>query len=359
MDSKPETNSNLPGSEDYLKNVECEVNPRSGLYEPNSATKKEQKIDVTVHAKADDPVIRAERPRGSFEDAVANALSTASLVVAGISVLLSIFTLVGLVAAAYIAKGQWDEMRKATKASTDAANTAACALKENQRQFNITSATNTAQFQKTLSQIIRQTKAQGEAAVASKTSASIAQAALENGERPWLAVTAKVTKFNWEQKTPGNMTLNFGYQITVENVGNLPALKVYVVPDKTLLPPMSPEKFIEGEQDKFCADSIEKDDFTRQTGTNAVTISPHQTYTFREIGESTTQSETQWKNTSTVVRYIRGCVVYRSPTHKIPRQSGFIYALQRKGWMGSIDARYKDAFEQIDLYDASGEVTSN
>jgi len=37
-----------------------------------------------------------------------------------------------------VAAFQWREMRKATKASTDAANTAALALAENTRQFNVT-----------------------------------------------------------------------------------------------------------------------------------------------------------------------------------------------------------------------------
>jgi hypothetical protein len=146
MDEKPETKEDHPGSEDYLRQTEGDFNvsPRSGLYEPE-ARNKEQKVAATVQV-IESPVAAPKRPQGSWQDIIANFISA-------VAVSLAFLTLCGLVVGAFIAKGQWDEMRKATEASTDAANTAACALKENERQF-----------QQTLEQMRAQSQAMHESA---------------------------------------------------------------------------------------------------------------------------------------------------------------------------------------------------
>ena len=70
----------------------------------------------------------------------------------------------------YYAGGQWEEMKKAAKASTDASQTAICALEENKRQF-----------QSTLDQMKDQTKAQF-------ASVNTAKEALHISERAYLTV---------------------------------------------------------------------------------------------------------------------------------------------------------------------------
>lgn len=72
---------------------------------------------------------------------------------------------------------QYPEIKKSADAATKAANTAACALDENKRQFQITLAQNQQQFTDTLGQITAQTEAQVKAANAAKSSADTAEKA--------------------------------------------------------------------------------------------------------------------------------------------------------------------------------------
>jgi vacuolar-type H+-ATPase subunit H len=60
---------------------------------------------------------------------------------------------------AHLAKGQLDQMIEATKQAKRSADTAVRALKENQRQFDVTSNSNQEQFEKTLGQMRAQSKA--------------------------------------------------------------------------------------------------------------------------------------------------------------------------------------------------------
>jgi hypothetical protein len=88
--------------------------------------------------------------------------------------LLAIFTLGAFAAAgiyACIAKKQLDQMIEATKQTKRSADTAACALRENQRQFDLTSKSSQLQFDKTLEQMKGQT-------TAAQTAGAIAQKAL-------------------------------------------------------------------------------------------------------------------------------------------------------------------------------------
>jgi|GEM_PF-3807286 len=112
----------------------------------------------------------------------------------------------------YYAGGQWEEMRKATKASTEAANTAACALSENQRQF-----------QKTIMEMGEQTKIQGRAATATQGAANAATSAattaatqLESTQRPWIFFEAAINGPLQFESTGG---ASFKFLFSEKNMG--------------------------------------------------------------------------------------------------------------------------------------------
>jgi len=137
-------------------------------------------VKVKVEATVEN-LSTADRPQGSWQDTIISLTSS-------LSVAISLLTLIGLIVTVYIAKGQWDEMRAATKASADAANTAALALGENERQFQLTSDSSDQQFKKTLNQMREQTGANELAAKATKSAAETAAGQLELTQRPWIKI---------------------------------------------------------------------------------------------------------------------------------------------------------------------------
>lgn len=121
-----------------------------------------------------------------------------------------------------VAYNQWHEMIKATKASTDAAHTAACALDENRRQFK-----------DTLTEIQKQTVAQQNASTASWLSAQTAkkqsQLIAQQMEQTERQVSAKLVfqNFTVEKKfavenSPEQVTVSFD----VVNVGGSAATEI-------------------------------------------------------------------------------------------------------------------------------------
>jgi hypothetical protein len=184
MDEDSETRRNESNAAQYLDQTKDEffISPSSGLYLPKSSHPTNE-INVRLDGHLNSPGQSRERPLGSWQDSIANLIS-------GVALLVSACTLFGLILTARIAYQQWQEMKRATEASTAAANTAACALDENRRQFT-----------NTLRQMQGQTIAQQNAANASSDSAiamsgqvdaankanGIAQQSLEAQTRPWLA----------------------------------------------------------------------------------------------------------------------------------------------------------------------------
>jgi hypothetical protein len=112
------------------------------------------------------------------------------------------------------ANKQWTEMQKTSVASQQAAQTAACALKENISQFN-----------KMFAQIQNQTTAQVTSATAAKTASGIAEDTLHISERAYITVGAPqpdVTKnvinlpvFNTGHIPTGEATASI-YEVTLE-----------------------------------------------------------------------------------------------------------------------------------------------
>lgn len=127
VEKKLKADHDHSSADEYLRQtaLDFRVSPTSGLYYPE-ARNGDQKINVQVDAKIETPTRTAERPQGSWQDTIIAFANS-------ISLLITVFTLVGLGITAYFAKGQWDEMKKATRASADAANTAALALDEAKR----------------------------------------------------------------------------------------------------------------------------------------------------------------------------------------------------------------------------------
>jgi hypothetical protein len=239
------------------------------------------------------------------------------------------------------------------------------ALQENQRQFKETSDSNNEQFRKTLHQMTLQTIAQGNAATASANAASVAQTALEVGQRPWLAVVAEITKFEWSG--PAELAaVRFGYRLKVKNFGNLPASSVYIFYDTNPLPgfPSHPEplKAVVKEVNDFCEASIAAGDFAKRAFQSSQTIMPTEEKAFPEKDYARSASLAVWKQwqqppSIDAFYYPRGCVIYSTPTVKGMRHTGFLYELGRKGHLEL--AGYPDAINEVELRDYSGETTSN
>ncbi len=189
-------------------------------------------------------------------------------------------------------------------------------------------------------------------------------------QRPWLAVSVKLTKFNWGEHPngigrPAIVTLNSQYQITVENFGNLPASKVYVIYDETPIPESVNGNWwwntLMKEQEDYCAAKIAAGNLIRQTWPGGVTVFPRQQHTFEETRapEERTQAEWEADGRGILRRYIRGCVVYQSPTNKGMRQTGFFYTLRHVDYEGAPYPIYKTGIDNITLLDQSGETKSD
>jgi hypothetical protein len=88
-------------------------------------------------------------------------------------------TLVVIGVYTYYAGGQWVEIQKSTRANIKAADTAVCALRENESQFQITSQSNREQFAQTLDQMTGQTRA-------ALSASNIAKDALHISERAYI-----------------------------------------------------------------------------------------------------------------------------------------------------------------------------
>ena len=113
---------------------------------------------------------------------------------------------------AAIAKDQLGQMIEATKQAKRSAHIAACALRENQRQFS-----------DTLNQMKTQTRASEDEAGAAKSAAKTAEDELITANRPWVAVNGPLGITGGSiHDNPSKVT--FGFQ--TKNVGNSMALQI-------------------------------------------------------------------------------------------------------------------------------------
>lgn len=323
MDGKRQADQHQRNASNYLHQSEdvFVIDPATGLYHPKPI-ERAARIDEDSHEQT------PERPIFVFsEDGGWSAQVIAIATVAG--VLVSSLTLVLLIFTVLFAHNQWHEARRQADASIASAN------------------------------------AGRKSAKAAENAVAIARDALEIENRPWLAVSAKVTKFNWNEIPQGRplptiTTLNFQNEITVENFGNLPASNVYVIYDENPIPKAESINWwnmLMEEQEKYCRAKIDAGNLIRETWPGGVTVFPHQQHTFDETSRPPQEFR---ENPGNLHLYIRGCVVYRSPTHKEMRQSGFFYTVQRNP---PFDGRrmpfFKERFENIVLLDQSGETKSD
>lgn len=185
-----------------------------GLQQQNAAIKK---ASDSYQENQHSPSLRAELyvPPSDRYKQEANATRQS---IAGVpTIFLEIFGFIVLIAYTTFAAFQWREMRKATKASAEASETAIVALDENKWQFR-----------QTLKEIERQTKAQQDAADAAKSSADSAVA----DQRPYVVV-----------KVPGVLTgglvenTALTSTVTIANVGRTPATYSYDIVRLVHFPP--------------------------------------------------------------------------------------------------------------------------
>lgn len=147
--------------------------------------------------------------QGSVPISITKSWFDLALAVSGWLISLATLTVVGLYT--FYAGGQWLEMRKATRANTEASQTAACALEESKQQFR-----------DTLGQMQSQTTAQQTAATASQHAAASTSQQLEafkNLERALLKVVVVVDRTKRETF------------FIVENVGLSAAIHINARPE--------------------------------------------------------------------------------------------------------------------------------
>lgn len=199
--------------------------------------------------------------------------------------------------------------------------------------------------------------------------ADIARNSLKISQRPWLAVSAEVTKLEW--RNIGVMVgLDFKYKISAENFGSLPASKVYLfMDDDLILDPAGkaltagrtedPQAAAMSEQESIC-DAAINSNANRYKKSHAVTIFPHQKYVFEYDGPlPISRREVDWAKQRTVPLYIRGCLIYASPTNRVMRKTGFLYALEHTDHTWGKTPTFRDQLNQIYLVDLSGETKSD
>lgn len=184
----------------------------------------------------------------------------------------------------------------------------------------------------------------------------------ETSQRAWLGISAEISRIDWISQPGGSAKLIFGYKITAENFGNLPASWVYVLYDENPIgvPPKGEDSFkwVMKKEEDFCVSSIAKGNFPRQTGHGAITVFPHQRYTFDErIGLDESTSIQTWQKKELEL-YFRGCVIYQTPTSEGFRQTGFLYAPMRNAPAFQFP-KYLDTIKDVHLVDYSGETKSN
>jgi hypothetical protein len=135
----------------------------------------------------------------------------------------------------------------AQKSERDARATAANQLAESQRQFQLTSKSNSEQFNKTLAQLAAQTTAQGVSAEAAKSAAETAQKTLIAANRAWLTADIRLgSPFTFYKS--GDAGFSLGYSL--KNTGHAPALNVFALPK--LIVPRNPQTEPQVELAKVC-----------------------------------------------------------------------------------------------------------
>lgn len=136
-----------------------------------------------------------------------------------LTALLFLATLGAFIAAgiyAHIASSQLDQMKIATEQATRSADLAACALKENQRQF-----------QDTLREMKAQTKTQDKAATAARDSVKAIQEQMRIDQRPWVGITNLETIGGG--LSPDGASYSFGnIRFKLHNTGRTPALSLQI-----------------------------------------------------------------------------------------------------------------------------------
>jgi hypothetical protein len=125
---------------------------------------------------------------------------------------------------ACIAKGQLDQMIEATKQTKRSADIAACAMRENQRQFN-----------DTLEQMKAQTNSQGVAAEAAISASNTAARQLEVAQRPWVTIKNSGSPGNLAFDKDGNANITFHFVLS--NSGQSPAVNVSINPKLMVIMP--------------------------------------------------------------------------------------------------------------------------
>lgn len=123
----------------------------------------------------------------------------------------TIFAFLAAAIYAWEAHDQIEQMIKATQQAKRSADIAACALRENQRQFQIASENNQKQFSETLEQMKAQSRA-------SASAANTAAEGLQISERAY--VVSGSVQLDWARKV---------LYVPIENLGHIPSGRVHVV----------------------------------------------------------------------------------------------------------------------------------
>jgi hypothetical protein len=238
------------------------------------------------------------------------------------------------VAAIYaaIAAIQLGEMRKSTEAATRSGNIAACALRENQRQFGITSATNEQQFRDTLTQMRVQATASQTAANAAKSSAETASKQLELLDRPWISVAfAPESPITFDNE---QMRLNLG--VHLKNVGHAVATNVVIAYEPFLTD--DPFHKVLSRQKTLC-DKTKKDTIGMNSGRLEITLFPSAEDRSLFIGPDISMRKIMSNLVDTHNPsfhdkvfgpvYLVGCVDYQYTASPIHHQTQFAYEIGR------------------------------
>lgn len=178
-------------------------------------------------------------------------------------------------------------------------------------------------------------------------------------QRPWIGISASITKFDWGHLPTGDLTLDIDYKIAVENFGTLPASQVYLFYDDNpipVLPKRDPIKVAREDLEKFCRTKIEG-----SKGDAAATVFPRQKYDqfpeWRSSMSASGKSAAEWQKNG-IEQYLHGCVTYYSPTDKQMHQSGFFFQPMRKTTNFQLP-KFGDSIKDIYMKDFSGAATSN
>lgn len=221
---------------------------------------------------------------------------------------------------------------------------------------NIGSAVGKLQLQ--VDQIKRSADAAKTASDTAKRQLALTEKQFEIAERPMVSVTPQITKFEWSEDSAGQTTLNLEYQIIAVNTGPLPAMEVYSFNDPYVMPFEVKDltEYLNDKEAGFCANSIKRGPGAFQSAVVLYPNRPSISLVAPEM-KSTAANSTWLKEYMAASIVLSGCVTYRSsPLGKL-HQSGFIFAVMKKGKNGEqdlINFRDEVPLDSLVLRDLSG-----